>query len=94
MDEAINKLTLQPDAYDIVLIDHDLDGNKKGPSLSMWMYDHHLSIPAILYSRVDIGAEWAYKFNFKGRLETDADPQAVLNFARNILTTGRAYPTK
>ena len=92
VNEAIHKLQIRSNAYDIVLVDHDLNGNKKGPSLSMWIHEQQLPIPVILYSRVDISAEWAYKFNFTGRIDVGENPQVVLNFARNIVTTGKAYP--
>lgn len=93
VQKAMYKLENRLDGYDIVLLDHDMYGGN-GSILSMWMHEKNISIPAILFSREYIAPEWLYKFNIKGRIYVDEDPQAVLNFARNIVTTGKAYPAK
>lgn len=93
VEEAIIKLKTRPEAYDIVLVDYHMPGGN-GPSLSMWMYEQKLQIPVVLYALMNAEPEWLYKFNIKGRIDVQEDPQAVLNFARNIITTGRAYPNR
>ena len=91
VEDAITKLKTRPEAYDIVLVDYHMPGGN-GPSLSMWMYEQKLQIPVVLYALMNAEPEWLYKFNIKGRIDVQADPQTVLNFARNIVATGRAYP--
>lgn len=93
VQDAMFKLKNRRGGYDIVLLDHDMDGGN-GSILSMWMHEKKISTPAVLFSREYITPEWLYKFNIKGRIYVDEEPQAVLNFARNIVTTGKAYPAK
>lgn len=89
--DAMFNLKNRRGGYDIVLLDHDMEGGN-GSILSMWMHEKKIRTPAVLYSRDYIAPEWLYKFNIKGRIEINQEPQAVLNFIRNIVTTGRAYP--
>jgi len=90
VSSAMLKLKNNHDGYDIVLLDHDMDGGN-GTILSMWMHEQNISIPAVLLSREYMAPEWLYKYNIKGRIYVGEEPQAILNFARNIVTTGKAY---
>ena len=93
VQSAMEKLKNQPGGYDIILVDHDMEGGN-GTLLSMWMYEQEIRTPAVLYSLEYMAPEWLYKYNIKGRIDIMENPQAVLNFARHIVTTGKAYPNK
>lgn len=81
--------------YDLVLLDyHGLEG--RAADLSMWIYNNsNLSVPVVFYASTGAIPEILFKFNIVGRIAiapTADEARQVLNYASNIVATGKAYP--
>lgn len=84
-------------AYDIVLLDyHGLQG--QASDLSTWIHrNNKVSVPVIFYSSAGSTPEVLFNFYVTGRISvaaTTEEAHQVLNYASNIVATGKAYPDR
>ena len=89
--EAIAKLEAHPDAYDIVLTDYHMR-NGLGTDISMYTKTHQLNIPVAIVAHANAMPSWWFKYGIIGRMDMIQKPQAVFNYASNLVATGRAFP--
>lgn len=94
VEEAMAKIKNNP--YDIVLTDFHVY-SERGTDLSMWLYKEKPDLPVVLHALLGVTPEWAYAYNFKGQINIEVETERVrevLNYASNLVATGKAYPNR
>ncbi len=79
--------------YDIVLTDYVTHaGNAQ--ELGMWALKEKIKIPIVFFSNAGGTASWLYSYNLAGSIGTSQPARMVLNYASNLVATGKAYPNR
>ena len=89
--EAMKRLEKEAQAYDIVLVNENIS-NGTGSELSMWMWEQHITCPVVSISNASAPAEDWHAYNTVGKISMDHPMQELLNYASNLVATGKAYP--